>query len=103
MASTISKLRGNAEDSLHDQVAQLTKELASLKKSVSKRGAKAYEGTRDTASEVYGELWDRFSETMPAVRKQARAAEKAARENPATAAFVGLAVVGLLVTLLARR
>ena len=103
MASTISKLRGDVEDNLNEQVAQLSKELASLKKSLSKRGARAYEDTRETASDVYGELWDKFSETMPAVRKRARAAEQVARDNPATAAVVGLAVVGLLVTLLARR
>ncbi len=103
MASTISRLRGDVEENLQDQVAQLTKELSSLKKSLSKRGARVYEDTRDSASDVYGEIWDRFSDTMPAVRKRARAAEKVARENPATAAIVGLAVVGLLVTLLARR
>jgi len=103
MASTISKLRGDVEENLQDQVSRLTKELAYLKTSLSKRGSRAYEETRDTASDVYADLWDKFTETMPVVRKRARAAEKVARENPATAAFVGLAVVGLLVTLMARR
>jgi hypothetical protein len=38
------------------------------------------------------------------VRKRARAAEKVARDNPAmTAAVVGIAVAGLLVTMMARR
>ena len=102
MASTISKLRGMESD-LEDQVAALTKELSALKKSVSSRGANAYQDTRDGASEVYGELWDRFSESLPAMRKRARAAEKVARDNPATAAFLGLAVVGLAAALLLRR
>ncbi|MBU2146610.1 MAG: hypothetical protein KKD02_09700 [Alphaproteobacteria bacterium] len=102
MASTISKLRGMESD-LEDQVAALTKELSALKKSVSRRGANAYQDTRDGASEVYGELWERFAESLPAMRKRARAAEKVARDNPATTAFLGLAVVGLAAALLLRR
>jgi ElaB/YqjD/DUF883 family membrane-anchored ribosome-binding protein len=103
MASSFSKLRGDLEGDLEDQVARLTKELSSLKKSLAKRGASAYEDTRDTASDLYGELWDRFSESLPFMRKRARAVEKVARDNPATAAAVGLIVVGLLVTLLMRK
>jgi ElaB/YqjD/DUF883 family membrane-anchored ribosome-binding protein len=103
MASTFSRLRGDIEGDLEDQVARLTKELSSLKKSLSRHGASAYEDTRDTASDLYGELRDRFSETLPYMRKRARAAEQAAKDHPATAAAVGLIVVGLLVTLLARR
>jgi ElaB/YqjD/DUF883 family membrane-anchored ribosome-binding protein len=103
MASSFSKMRGDLEGDLEGQVARLTKELSSLKKSLSKRGASAYEDTRETASDLYGELWDRFSETLPFMRKRARAAEHLARDNPATAAVVGLVVVGLLVTMLARR
>lgn len=103
MASTISKMRGDIESDLEDQVARLSKELNTLKKAVSKRGASAYQDTREAASDVYGEVWDRVAESLPAMRKRARAAERVARDNPATAAVVGLAVVGLLVTLLARR
>ena len=104
MASSFSRLRGDIEGDLEDQVARLTKELSSLKKSLSKRGASAYEDTRDTASHLYGDLWDRVSETLPMIRKRARAAEHVARDNPAaTAAVVGLVVVGLLVTMLVRR
>jgi ElaB/YqjD/DUF883 family membrane-anchored ribosome-binding protein len=103
MASSFSKLRGDIEDDLEEQVARLTKEISSLKKALSKRGAIAYEDTRESASDLYGELWDRFSEALPFMRKRARAAEQVARDNPATAAVVGLVVVGLLVTLLVRR
>ena len=103
MASSFSRLRGDIEGDLEDQVARLTKELSSLKKSLSKRGASAYEDTRDTASDLYGELRDRFSETLAYMRKRAHAAEHLARDNPTTtAAVVGLVVVGLLVTMLAR-
>ena len=102
MASTLSKRRGMESD-LEDQVAALTKELTALKKTVAKRGSSAYQDTRDSAADAYGELWDRFSESLPAMRKRARAAEKVARENPATTAFLGLAVLGLAAALLARR
>ncbi len=101
MASTFSRLRGDGD--LEDQVARLSKELSSLKKSLSKRGASAYEDTRDTASDLYDELRERFSEALPYMRKRAHAAERVAKDHPATAAAVGLIVVGLLVTLLARR
>ena len=103
MASSFSRLRGDIEGDLEDQVARLTKELSSLKKSLSKRGASAYDDTRETASDLYGELRDRFVDALPLVRKRAHAAEQVARDNPATAAVVGLVVVGLLFTMLARR
>jgi len=103
MASTFRKLAGDIEGDLEDQVARLTKELAALKKVAAKRGSAVYEDTREQAADLYGELWDRFNESLPVMRKRARTVEKAARDNPATAAVVGLAVVGLLVTLLARR
>ena len=104
MASSFKKLAGDLMDGdLEDQVARLTKELSALKKTLSKRGASAYEDTRDTASDVYAELWDRFQEALPGMRKRAKTVEDAARSNPATAAAVGLVVVGLLVTLLASR
>ncbi len=103
MATPFSKLRGDIEEDLEDQVARLTKELSSMKKALSKRSASAYEDTRDGAADMYAELWDRFSEALPFMRKRAKAAEQVARDNPATAAVVGLVVVGLLVTLLSRK
>lgn len=102
MASTTSKLRGMEED-LEDQVATLTRELAALRKTVSKRGANAYQSTRDSASDMYAELWDLIAEAVPAVRKRARAAERVARDNPATTALLGIAVLGIAAALLARR
>ncbi len=104
MASAFSRLRGDVEDDLDAQVAKLTKELASLKKAMASRGADAYGDAREAASDFYGDLHDRLAHAMPSIRRQARAAERAARDNPGmTAALVGLAVAGLLVTLMARR
>ena len=55
-------------------MAHLTKEMSSLKKSLSKRGSDAYDDARDTAADFYGELRDRFGEALPVVRKRAREA-----------------------------
>lgn len=103
MASPFSRFRGEVEDDLEAQVAKLTKEISVLKKSLARRGADAYDDARDTASDFYGEVRHRVADALPLVRRQARVAEQAARENPATAVVVGLVVVGLLATLFARR
>lgn len=104
MAPAFSRFRSDIEDDLEAQVARLTKELASLRKSAGKRGSAAYDDARDVAGDAYGDLRERFMDALPRVRKQARAAERVARDNPAmTAAVVGLVVAGLLVTMMARR
>ena len=101
MASAFSRFRG--EHDLEAQVAHLAKEMSALKKSLSKRGSGVYDDAGDAAADIYSELRDRFSDALPMVRKRAHAAEQVARDHPATAAVVGLVVVGLLVTMLARR
>jgi ElaB/YqjD/DUF883 family membrane-anchored ribosome-binding protein len=85
---------------LEKQVATLSKELAALRKVVAKRGGAYYEDGRDAASDYYGQLADRISDALPAIRKQGRAI---ARDHPATAAAVGLVVVGLVASLLLSR
>jgi hypothetical protein len=84
---------------LEKQVTALSRELAALKKAVSKRGAAYFEDGRDTASDYYSDLAERFSDALPAIRRQGRAIEKTARDHPATAAAVGLVVVGLVASL----
>ncbi|MDQ2632913.1 MAG: hypothetical protein M3Y43_07235 [Pseudomonadota bacterium] len=101
MASAFSRFRG--EDDIEAQVAHLAREMSSLKKSLSRRGSGVYDDARDAASDFYGELRDRFSDALPLMRRRTRAAGEVARDHPATAAVVGLVVVGLLVTMLARR
>ncbi len=103
MASPFSRFRSDVEDDLETQVARLSKELAALKKLAARRGSYAYDIARDAADGVYGDVRDRFIDALPHVRKRARAAEQAARDNPAMAAVVGLAVVGLLAAMLVRR
>jgi ElaB/YqjD/DUF883 family membrane-anchored ribosome-binding protein len=101
MASAFSRFRG--DDDLEAQVAHLAREMSALKKSLSKRGSDVYDDARDNAADFYSEFRDRVSDALPMMRKRAHAAEQVARDHPATAAVVGLVVVGLLVTMLARR
>ncbi|MER8574793.1 hypothetical protein NKH19_19615 [Mesorhizobium sp. M1338] len=87
---------------LDRQVAALTRELASLKKAVARRGGDYYEDGRDAALDTYSDLAGRLRDAMPAIRKQGRVIEKSARDHPAAAA-VGLVVIGLVASLLFSR
>src|SRR5262245_28796873 len=84
---------------LEKQVAVLARELAALRKAVSRRSGTYYEDGRDTASDYYAQLAARFSDALPVIRKQGRAFKRTARDHPATAAAVGLVVVGLVASL----
>lgn len=99
MASTRDEIKSDLED----QVAHLTRQVASLTKAMSKRGASALADGRESAAELYEEFHDRFAEAMPAVRRQARVARKAAHDHPVAIALVGVALLGLFVSLIARR
>ena len=88
---------------LDKQVAVLSKELAALRKVVAKRGGAYYDDGREAASDYYTQLADRIGDALPVIRKQGRAIERTAREHPATAAAVGLVVVGLVASLLFSR
>lgn len=101
--ASFSKLRDNVEGDLEEQIARLTREVSSLKKKLAKGSASVYSDASDTASDLYEDVREFVTDAMPHVRKRARAVEQAAKDNPATAAAVGLVVVGLLVTMLARR
>jgi ElaB/YqjD/DUF883 family membrane-anchored ribosome-binding protein len=103
MASAFSKLRDDIEDDLETQIAKLRREVASLRKSLSKRGAAAYEDTRDGASDLYEDIMGRISDALPDLAKRSRAVKRAARDNPVAATVVGIAVIGLLLGLLSRR
>ena len=85
---------------LEKQVAVLSKELAALRKEMSKRSGAFYAEGRDTVSDYYSDLAERIGERIPDLRKRARAIEGTARDHPAATAAVGLAVLGLLATLL---
>ncbi|TGQ73164.1 MAG: hypothetical protein E5V49_01995 [Mesorhizobium sp.] len=88
---------------LEKQVAVLSRELAALRKAMSRRGGAYYEDGRDAALDTYSDLAGRLRDAMPTIRKQGRVIEKSARDHPAVAAAVGLVVVGLVASLLFSR
>ncbi len=88
---------------LEKQVAQLSKELKSMKKQLSKRGNHYYEEGREALSEYYEDISSRIGDHMPDIRRQARAIENTAREHPAAAVAVGLVVIGLAASFLFSR
>ncbi|TGS57814.1 DUF883 family protein, partial [Mesorhizobium sp. M3A.F.Ca.ET.201.01.1.1] len=88
---------------LDRQFAALSRQVDDLRKTLAKRGDAYYEDGREAASDYYSHLADRLHEALPAVRRRGRALERTARDHPATAAAVGLVVVGLLAGLLLSR
>ncbi|TIQ33167.1 MAG: DUF883 family protein [Mesorhizobium sp.] len=88
---------------LDKQFAALSRQLDDLRKTLAKRGDAYYEDGREAASDYYSQLADRLHEALPAIRRKGRAIERTARDHPATAAAVGLVVVGLLAGLLISR
>ncbi|MCA0277779.1 MAG: hypothetical protein LCH86_17435 [Proteobacteria bacterium] len=99
MAST----REEIQNDLEEQVAQLNKQVAQLTKAMSKRSAAALAEGRDSAAELYDDLHGRFADAMPGIRRQARVAQKTAQDNPLATALVGVALLGLVAALVARR
>jgi ElaB/YqjD/DUF883 family membrane-anchored ribosome-binding protein len=100
---TTARKRAEFESDLQQQIAELRDELGSIASRLSKRGAATYDDTRDVANDVYDELSKRFSDAVPVIRRKARHVERAARDNPAMTVAVGLAVIGLAVSLFASR
>ncbi|RUT94090.1 DUF883 family protein [Mesorhizobium sp. USDA-HM6] len=88
---------------LDRQFAALSRQFDDLRKALAKRGDAYYEDGREAASDYYSQLAERLHETLPAIRRSGRALERTARDHPATAAAVGLVVVGLLAGLLISR
>lgn len=98
------KIREDLSEDLGAQLAALRKDMASLAKLFSRRGAVAYDSAQDSAAEMADAIWKRLQDAMPVVRRGMRSAEKVARKNPtATVATVGLVVAVLAVALFMRR
>lgn len=104
MASTRSGLLDGSDNDIARQIATLGKQISTLQKQLPARGAAIAEDGWDHAADLYADMRERFSELLPQIRRQARSVEKSARAHPgATAAVVGLVVVGLAVALMSRR
>ncbi len=91
------------DSDLDRRIAALSRELATLKKTLARRGSAYYDDGREAAADLYDDLSERIGHALPALRKQARVVERSAREHPAATAAVGLVALGLLATLLFSR
>jgi len=100
--SAFSRLRGELADDLEDQVERLRHEVSAMRKVIAKQGARGLSAGQEHASELYDDLHERLAELAPQIRRQARVAGRAVRDNPAPV-IVGAIVVGLLATLLLSR
>ncbi|NMG39091.1 hypothetical protein GRZ55_07545 [Chelativorans sp. ZYF759] len=96
-------------DELQSQIADLGSELRALRKSVGARSADRYEEVRDSAGDLFDDIWTGIQDFIPSkkeVRRHARYANKTMHDHPGTTAataVVGVAVIGLLALLLTRR
>lgn len=99
--SPFSGKRHEIDDDLREQIAELRDEVSALTRKLSRRGAATYEGSRDIASDFFDEMTRRLRDAMPTLRKRAGVIEQSARDNPALAAAVGLAVIGLAISFFA--
>src|SRR5690606_38052396 len=83
-------LRDLTDIDLEQRIATLSKELATLKRTMTRRGGGYVEEGRDMAMDAYSDIAERVSNSLPYVRKRARMVEATARDHPAAAAAVGL-------------
>src|SRR5262245_25580640 len=88
---------------LEEQIAALRKELGTLRRTVARRGSSLYDDAGETLSEYLSDLSSRLGPSLLGLRSRARSVERVAYDHPALVAGVGLAVVGLLATLLISR
>lgn len=100
--SAFSRLRGGFADDLEGQVERLRHDVAAMRKTIAAQGARGYSAGQEQASELYDELSERLAELVPQVRRHARVAGRAVRDNPAPV-VVGAVVVGLLAAFLLSR
>ncbi|EBX4817133.1 hypothetical protein DRY87_26290 [Salmonella enterica subsp. enterica serovar Newport] len=98
-----ASLRDELVDNLENQVDTLRAEIASLRKTLGKRGAKAYDEASQSAGAFYDDMSERWADALPHIRKRARYVEQQARENPGATVAIALVAVGVLAALLARR
>jgi len=98
------------ESNLAAQISALQSELKALRKQASRRGAESYEDARDSTAELIETLRENIASHGADVAKRARHAGGVMRDNvrehpgtAATAAAVGLVVVGLVATMLFSR
>ncbi|APH71014.1 hypothetical protein [Aquibium oceanicum] len=114
MTLPFSRTREDVVDDLERQVSAMKREISSLRRSAAERGSRAYDEVTSRGSHAYddvaeivadllGQLSRRSRPGRREVKRQARIAGAAVRDNPKTTALVGLAALGLAAALLMRR
>ena len=83
------------QKTLEKQIAELRKEITTINKSISARGAEMLDDASEQASDLYDTAAARASRTAQQLRSQAQAVSDVARENPGTTTAV-IGVIGLL-------
>jgi uncharacterized protein YukE len=96
--SAFSRYRGEIGEDVEEQLEHLRSEMAALRKTVAKQGARSYSAGQEQFSELYDELQEHLADLMPHIRRNARIAGRAVREN-STAVIVGTVLVGALAAL----
>lgn len=103
MASTLSRKRDELIEDLEDQVAELKRELSSLRRSSAKRGAGLYDDVAEFAGELYNQFWRQGRGGTRSIARQARQAGGTVLDHPVATTVVGLALIGLLASMLVAR
>jgi hypothetical protein len=90
---------------LEDEVEALRREIASLARTVSRKGAAGTKYATHEAGDLYDNLVEQIAHAMPVMRRQTRHLERTVRDHPVqTAAAVGLVALGIAAfALLSRR
>lgn len=88
----------NVQAALEGQLAELRREVAQLRKSLTARGTEAVDDALDHADDTYRAASATAARAMRHLRSQAHSVSETARENPRTTTAV-VAVVGVLALL----
>ncbi|MHA6692605.1 hypothetical protein [Devosia sp. A449] len=99
---TVEDASENMSDALHDQVANLRKEIAAISSAVSEYSGGALDDVQHNAVAIAKEVRHQGAVVAKQVGRQANAAGKAVQENPVPA-LVALGVIALLSTLIFTR
>jgi hypothetical protein len=99
----MARAHGLIDIDLEQQVEDLKRELARLRRSAASHGSSLYGDASETISDYLAELSGRVAPSLLGLRRRARSVERVAYDHPAVIAGVGLAVVGLVATLLVSR
>jgi len=101
--ASFSKLRDDLETDLSDQIVSLKKEVASLRKTVTKQSSRAYDDTSETLADFVDMILANTKGARKELYSKARYVEDTAKENPVATAVVGVTIIGLLIALFSSR